>query len=279
MIVVGSAAARAWFPSEFRQPTDLDVWNFQGVPDTNLDEMVREWAPSASEYLPLHREIFNHPKIEEYFYCSAQEHGLATPDELYTIKYSHIFWEKPTTQKWLTHMSDVIFFQQKGCRVREDLFDILYPIWEEKYGSKKCDLTKEAEEFFTDGVVRKYDHDSIHYSVAYTPGKPLYETVMKDGKSVQMDMKKVWALPHELQIKLFREEVYATALERIIIPKGYIGSPGLAYRWALRRTITSLTKGKSARFIVDNIKEFMIPDMDYVSHHRRNSNYLIPLEK
>jgi len=277
MIVVGSAAAKAWYPTEFRDPTDFDVWNFLST-DGQLETLVNQWAPSASYYLHLPREIFNHPKIEEYFHNSLQEHGIATPEELYTIKYSHIFWEKPSTPKWLRHLSDLIFFQQHGCTINEDLFSILYPIWEEQYGSKKCDLTKEANDFFTDGVTRVYDHDSIHYSVAYTPGQPLYETVMKEGASVQMDMGKVWALPKELQIKLFREEVYATALERIMIPKDYRGSPGAAYQWALRRTITSLTKGKSARFIVDNIQEFIRPDMNYVKHHRDNSKYLIPLE-
>ena len=271
MIIVGSVAAKAWYP-EFRDPDDFDVW---ASPEEDVDLLVKEYMPYASQYLPLHREIFYHPKIQEYFggvnYC-------ATPEELYTIKYSHIFWEIPSAPGWKKHLADLIFFQQQGCRIHEGLFDILYPIWEGKHGSKKTDLTKESNQFFDDAVHRKYDHDSVHYSVAYTPGEPLYETVMKDGASVQMDMKKVWALPKDLQVKLFREEVYATALERIMIPKNYRGSPGAAYQWALRRTITSLTKGKSARFIVDNIQEFLHPDMDYVSHHRKNSNYLITLE-
>jgi hypothetical protein len=86
----------------------------------------------------------------------------------------------------------------------------------------------------------------------------------------------MWGLSHEDLVKLFREEVYATALERIVIPKDYRCSPGAAYRWALRRTITSLTKGKSAQFILENFEEFAIPD-DYVSRHLANKSRLVRL--
>src|SRR5690606_15193909 len=126
-------------------------------------------------------------------------------------------------------------------------------------------------------VRRVYDHDSIHDSVAYGE-RPLYESVLKDGHSVQVDMSKVRALPYTEQIKLFREEIYATALERKVIPSDYKCSPRAAYAWALRRTITSLTKGWSARFIVTNYDVFHRPDMDYVARHRSRADRLIPLE-
>lgn len=132
--------------------------------------------------------------------------------------------------------------------------------------------------FFQDAVRRLYDHDSLHRSVAYTPGRPLYEDCLKDGKSVQMDMAKVWALPFEQQVRLFREEIYVTALERLVIPNDYQFSPGRAYQWALRRTITSLTKGKSAQFMVSNFEYFVRPDTDYVRQHMLHSHFLKPLE-
>lgn len=128
--------------------------------------------------------------------------------------------------------------------------------------------------FFEDAVKRVYDHDSLHLSVAYTPGRPIYDECLKDGKSVQMDMAKVWAMPHEKIVQMFREEVYVTALERLVIPSGYRHSPGGAYQWALRRTITSLTKGRSARFLVEHFGEFCKPDVDYVAVHRANASYL-----
>jgi hypothetical protein len=101
-----------------------------------------------------------------------------------------------------------------------------------------------------------------------------------------MDMKKVWALSWADQIKLFREEIYATALERWMIPSDYRFSPAKAYFLALRKTITSLTKGVSSRFIIDNFDVFKHMPIDpnagrawYMSRHFQNRHLLKPLEK
>lgn len=255
-IVIGSTAIRRHFPDFPREPKDFDTFG--------------ETKPEMAA------DTYFHPKMKQYFWTSPNR--FASPDELYTIKLSHAFWELPNGS-WNKHMSDLMFLKHKGCQVIEPLYKVLYEIWTEKHGEKKMMLNQDASDFFDDAVRRKYDHDSVHYSVAYEPGKPMYERVMKDGQSVQTDMKKVWALPFEDCVRLFREEVYATALERIVIPRNYKVSPGFAYHWALRRTITSLTKGKSARFIAENYDLFHRPDMDYVAHHRANSHFLIPLEE
>ncbi len=255
-IVVGSSAIRHHFP-EFREPKDLDC--FSNEPE----------ATAGAE------DSYFHPKMLQHWWKGDSRY--ATPDELMTIKLSHSFWELPNGS-WNKHMADLMFLKGKGCQVIEPLCKLLYEIWLEKHGSKKMDLSKEAEDFFADAVKRKYDHDSLHYSVAYTPGKPLYEKFLKDGHSVDMDMQKVWAAPFQEQVALFREEVYATALERIVIPRNYKVSAGFAYHWALRRTITSLTRGKSARFIAENYDLFHRSDHDYVAHHLANSRFLIPLE-
>lgn len=256
-IVIGSTAIKHHFEDFPREPKDYDCFSN----DPRRDE-----------------DSYFHPKMLQYWWTGSLSPTYATPDELYTIKLSHAFWELPNGS-WGKHMADLMFLKAKGCQVIEPLYKLLYEVWTEKHGSKKMDLSKESEDFFADAVKRKYDHDSLHYSVAYTPGKPLYEKFLKDGHSVDMDMQKVWAAPFEEQVALFREEVYATALERIVIPRNYIGSPGAAYHWALRRTITSLTRGRSARFIAENYDLFHRPDHDYVAHHRRNAHFLIPLEE
>lgn len=252
-IVIGSRAIKHHFP-DFPRDNDYDVFS--------------SWYP------PGNGDVFFDPRLRQYWWKG--EERPATPDELYTIKLSHAFWELPNGS-WNKHMSDLMFLKHKGCEVIEPLYRVLYEIWEEKHGRKVMDLNQDASDFFADAVKRKYDHDSVHYSVAYTPGKPLYESVMEDGESVKTDMRKVWDLSEEDQIRLFREEVYATALERIVIPRDYRVSPGWAYHWALRRTITSLTKGRSARFIAERYDTFHRPDFDYVAHHRANTHFLIPL--
>jgi len=143
-------------------------------------------------------------------------------------------------------------------------------IWRIKEGQS---WKEEPSGFFSDAVKRRFLHDSLHYTVAFGR-RPIYERILRDGASVDVDPKKMWALPHEDLVRLFREEVAATALERILIPTNYRASPGAAYRWSLRRTITSLTKGRSATFIVDNFDEFAIPD-DYMSRHFAKRDRLI----
>jgi len=199
----------------------------------------------------------------------------ATPDELYTIKLSHAAWELPPQGNWEKHMHDAMTLKAAGARVDEDLYQLLYGVWQRQHGAKRVNLQMESDTFFADAVDRAYDHDSLHRSVAYSPGKPIYERVLKPGATVDMDMDAVWAMPFEQQIRLFREEIYVTALERIIIPSSYKRSPGWAYSWALRRTVTSLTKGRSSRFIAENYDIFRTADIDYVRHHRANAHHLI----
>lgn len=199
---------------------------------------------------------------------------FATPNELLTIKLSHTAWELPRTNSWEKHMSDIVFLQGKGAVVDDDLYRMLYSVWQDKHGRKPIMLSDDKSEFFDDAVKRKYDHDSLHRSVAYDPGHPLYDFYLKLGATVEMDMSMVWSEPHDAIVRLFREEVYVTALERKVIPSGYTASPRLAYGWALRRTITGLTKGRSSRFMRENFTEFRSPDSDYVARHRENSHYL-----
>jgi hypothetical protein len=254
ILTVGSTAARVWFP-DWREPKDLDVFTDVEVAGERVEPF---WDESFRNWL------------------APWEERTATPDELYTIKHSHAYWEL-RNGSWNKHMFDLLELERRGARFIPWLHDLLYAVWATRYGHKKVDLTQEAEDFFSDAVTRIYEHDSIHHSVAYTPGRPIYDECLKDGKSVQMDMAKVWAMPVERQLQMFREEVYVTALERLIIPSGYSYSPGAAYQWALRRTITSLTKGESAKFMVTNFHALRRPDMDYVDHHLANKDFLVKL--
>jgi hypothetical protein len=257
-LIIGSTAAHHWF-TDWRKPKDLDVWS---------DETVEEsWAPG--------HKVDNFWDDRLATLIDSPSARYATPDELYTIKHSHAYWELKNGS-WSKHMWDLLELQRRGAQLIPAWHDRLYEVWSDIHGRKMVDLTQEADEFFTDAVKRKYVHDSIHETVAYYD-KPLYDYVLKDGKSVQMDMKKVWALPHDDIVKMFREEVYVTSLERLLIPNDYHYSPGRAYLWALRRTITSLTKGKSARFLVSNYRQMASPDIDYVKKHLDNKEKLVLL--
>lgn len=249
-LIVGSEAANFQFRGEWpRTPKDFDVFSPDAMDDTDVF-----WAPEFEEL------------------WGGQER-FATIDELYTIKMSHIYWSLKNGS-WQKHKGDLIFMKKRGAKVIDSLHSTLYKVWEREYGKKIIDLNQDKAMFFGDAVRRKYDHDSVHYSVSYFP-HPMYTHFLKDGEEVAMDMQKVWSAPFDDQVRLFREEIYATALERKVIPSNYTISPMRAYQYALQLTITNLTKGRSARFIAENLDIFDRPDVDYVQVHKSKADMLI----
>lgn len=202
---------------------------------------------------------------------------VATLDELYTIKVSHIFWDL-RNNTWEKHALDIILMQHHGAKLIEPLYKVLYKVWTEIHGKHKTNLSQTGKNFFNDKVVRIYEHDSIHASVTYYD-KPLYERILADNEEVKVDRSRWDALSFDDKIKCAREEIYATALERLVIPSEYRYSPRRAYAWALRRTVTSLARGWFGLFIVENLEILWNPDVDYVKVHREHSDRLIKLEK
>lgn len=267
-LIIGSMAARYWYPDFPRQPKDIDLF----VPSGSAIDL-------QNRYFDLNGakgDIFAHSDLDHWLAANVTMSRFASPSELYTIKVSHSHWELPN-KSWDKHMFDVVWLKRRGARFLPELYDTLMVVWEQTHGRKKMMLNRSKEDFFSDAVVRIYDHDSIHDSVAYGD-RPMYTYVLKDGAEVDMDMAKVKALPLDDQVKLFREEVYATALERLVIPSGYTHPPRAAYYWALRRTITSLTKGWSSLFMINRYEIFRTPDMDYVARHLSRKDKLISLE-
>lgn len=257
-IVVGSTAARYHLGDRWREPKDYDVFTDRHTIDgENLD-------------------VFWHSAVNKFDGWRGQTRH-ATLNELYTIKLSHSFWELPNGS-WNKHVFDMVKLKDYGAEVEEDLYKVLYSVWEEKHGRKTINLDQDKAAFFDDAVPRLWDHDSIHMSVAYGDA-PIYESILKPDAEVGIDMRALKAMPFDMQVKLFREEIYATALERLVIPRNYEVSPKACYSWALRRTMTRLTKGWSARFIAENYHVFRDPDMDYVAHHKSKSHLLVPFER
>lgn len=263
LTLIGSTAAKVWFP-DFREPRDTDfhapVWHrMEGGTSENLD-------------------VFVDARLGQWAWGN-----IASPAELYTMKVSHSYWEigegPERDRNWKKHMSDIVFFQRKGVEFVPELHDILVPIWKDIHKKNPTNLKQSAGMFFNDAVNRKYDHDSIHDSVAYGD-RPLYESILADGEEVMVDSSKFFdGMDYDTQLKLVREEVYATALERIMIPKDYKFSPTAAYSWALQRTITSLFKNRWATWTVLNYDTLARPDCDYVGRHLKNKDRLIPLKE
>ncbi len=217
------------------------------------------------------------PALEKYAW--ENPNGYATLDELYTIKLSHGYW-KLKNDSWKKHTFDLVQFARAGAKEIPELHSLLYAHWELIHGKKKANLELSPDEFFNAHVDRVYDHDSIHASVAYYQEEgPLFNRILRDNHQVAVDRSKFEAMSQEDKLKLVREEVYATALERRLIPKNYRMSKQAAYDYALTQTITSYTKGWFPRYILNNYDELRRPDKNFVAWHLENKHKLVPLAK
>lgn len=235
-----------------------------------------DWDVLSPNYKPTDRyiaDVFWHESFQEWIPEGTNRY--ATLDELYTLKASHQGWELKNGS-WNKHAYDLIMLKREGAKILDPLYSNLYNVWEGLHGKKVMNLDQDKSEFFDDAVRRTYDHDSLHDSVAYGE-RPVYTRILRDGASVDVDPKKLWALPHAELVQLFQEEIAVTALERIMVPRDYKGSPAAAWLWATRRTVTSLTKGKSSRFLIDNLETFLTPDPNYVQRHLDKKDRLVRL--
>lgn len=258
-ILVGSEALSKVLPNFYRTPGDIDY--FMLTPGVTLP--VTENRKT---------EGFYHPALTSYNWSGE----TASLDELYTIKVSHLFWTLKN-QSWNKHYNDVLYLQQKtDAQFIPELYNILYPIWEEIHGKKETNLEQDPELFFNKNVKRVFEHDSIHASVSYYE-EPLFNRILRDNHEVAVDKSKFDNMPGVMKLQLVREEVYATALERQVIPSGYNMSGREAYGWALKKTFTSFSKGWFALYIVLNLSELSQPDTDFVGYHLENSHRLVKI--
>lgn len=225
VMLIGSKAAKHWFP-EFREPHDTDY-----ISEEEIDNTDSKFCPSFAKV------------IEKY-----PNDSIANPQVLYTLKVSHAFWDI----HWEKTMADIRFFQSKKITLDEELFTHLYHDCELRYGKKQAYLNKSNDDFFKDGVTRKYVHDDIHAAMAFYD-RPLYHRIKKDQDKALTSGDLFLQLSHEDKIKLCQEEIYVTALERFIIPANFERlTPFKSYLDACKLLITSMTKGWFPKFIVEN---------------------------
>ena len=237
-VTIGSVAARANFPDFPRDPADLDV----------ITDGPKEGA-----------EV-HHAKATTAWFTG--RNGFATPDELYTIKASHSFWDV----HWEKTMADIRFFQSKGCKIRPELFDALYSEWEVRHGKKNAHLTVTNERFFSDHVDRVVDHDWLHEQVMYYDA-PMFKKLKTDKGKAMISRRMFEALSHEDQVRTCREEIKVVSVERHGIPSGFTLHPRTAYTRAAKDLIVYMTKGWFPRFIVENWLEMHMPDEN--TYYRR----------
>ena len=232
-ILIGSCALKHWFPDFPRTPKDEDYI----VQEERKNEIVEG----------IRKEYFLNPVFKDY------KHGIMLPDDLYTLKVSHvvgwdIFWEK--------NVWDVRWLKEKGCKLNLDLFYKLYAYWNILHGeSKRSDLEMNAEKFFDNALTCEYSHDWLH-TLLQNP--PTYTKVLKEGAEVEVSEEKFEALSWDEKYALVFEEVAIMSWERW--GKEYYKR---AYKRMLKKFILHHAPIWEAVWIMDNYKELELPRFDY----------------
>jgi hypothetical protein len=236
-LVVGSTAL-SYAGVLFRDPKDVDFW-YSDEPamlgdGKQIPQNIIDAVPYAiNHYAPFVR--------------------YATPDAVYTIKCSHLPWDI----HWEKTANDIIHLKRLGCKIDEKLWWLLYEYWQTVHGDKSfLSLDKNKDDFFNDYVPKVYDHDFLHEIVAL-PNTPVYKEVLKDKEEVLIDKIKFFELPKEKQIQMFKEEIYVIAIERYLLTNGIQYGRHKAYKEAVKKTITNLTKNWASLFIADNLEKFL----------------------
>jgi len=236
-LIMGSVAMRHWFPDFPREPKDIDYISTDNI-QTRAEEHL--WEPEF-----------------QWFLDNNEDDAYLDVDHLLLLKTSHLGWDI----KWEKHVSDVEFLKRKGYSVtNEKQYNILVKAFTRKHGKQWASLKgKDSTTIFEDAVKRKYVHDTIHDAVAYYD-KPLYESLVYEG--VSCSRKGFDNLSYDDKLKLVKEEVYVTALERWLIPNDFKCSKIEAYQKALKKLATTMSSGWFKYFILTNI-DVLRADRDF----------------
>lgn len=248
-LIIGSEAARHWYPDFPRVPSDLDLMVRDAVHVVAEDRVETHWLPEFEEILERNVDPL-----------------YIDPNFLYTLKVSHAGWDI----HWKKTMDDIVFLKSKGCVLDVPLYKKLVKAWIRVHGKRWASLKdQDSESFFDDAVQRKYIHDDIHEAVA-AGGSPMYFKILKDDSGTVMTSKaKFNALTDEEKEILVREEVWVTAIERYLVPSDFTHSFGLAYLKSLKKLATTMSSGWFKMWIIDNFARLRTPGGDaYVLRFR-----------
>lgn len=246
MILVGSKA--------------LEVFGYDIGTRRDTDYIVAKgWVrPEGCDVIEVsedvYSELLNH----------TDQNGVLLPEAMLTLKLSHLPWDN----KWEKHCKHATGLMLSGLYPIESLYQTLKAFWEEVYGDKRfLSVSGSKKEFFDDRwVYYKYDHDLLHVLVS-EDGTPIYTKCLAEGEEVKIDKSKFDNLSEEDKVRMFKEEVMVIAIERWLVNPHWKGKVGIleAYKMALKKVVTSLTKGWATDFILFNLDKFVNPCYDSIN--------------
>jgi len=291
MLLIGSRAAAYW-DDTFRKPKDVDLiaplidihkwamlnkdhieymvptsrWKFKcKLKDGfQIEIEIAEENPS-SQMLWDDRDSF--PTILLVIGKLRFEVKVPTPEVLYWIKRSHIYWNV----HWYKNIADLHELKASCERDELNYWEKIYTARlaenEAKFGPRfTAKLNQPNDKFFAKSeksLKRQFEHDDLHEIVKYYD-RPLYEQFKDDKSKAIMNVVMFHNADYEKKLRCVREEAMVIALERYVIP-GNMSNPVTAYQQALRRICTNLTSGWFREFAIDHWNEINVPDVPYVT--------------
>jgi hypothetical protein len=180
---------------------------------------------------------------------------VPTLDMLFTIKSSHKYL-KNSPHFWKT-VADYHILKHLGAKVRPEYEAFLKLREAETYTYAHPKLNASKDNFFKDDSIDyKYDHDTIHESVARFE-RPAYTYYMKDGAQVQTEKQKFFEVSQDIRLAGVVEEAAVLAIERSLVPHPNVWTPEYAWRFALSKVCSSITSGWFRAFAYEHIPEVL----------------------
>ncbi len=119
---------------------------------------------------------------------------------------------------------------------------------------------------FAHDLIRLYEHDDLHRATCYYD-VPLYRKLKDAPELAYIPRRNFERLDHRDRVRLVREEGFALALERVVIPAEALGIPCRAqdaFVYALHRLSTDMASGWFRDFAIEAFPEAERVDTDYV---------------
>ncbi len=233
-LITGSVAMHHWYPIIKSKPKDIDIITESGIV---LSSSVPSRLGIESHSNPVFSKIL---KINK-------DPVFVDRDILYTIKLSHAQWNI----KWEKTINDILFFESNDdLDLNQELYDELVAYWTTVHGPKRVNLNMSNDQFFTDAVRRKIDHDILHQMVAIYD-EPMHTLIRADKSSPKPD-KALWdALLYKDKMFTAIEEICVVAIERGRLTKESKQSEILiAIMAAYKSLVTTMTKGWFCDFLL-----------------------------
>ncbi len=179
---------------------------------------------------------------------------VPTLDLLFTIKDSHKYKKFQNTSRGFYKTAiDWHVMKNAGACVRQEYEEFGKLRSRESYNYSHPKLNQSKKSFFADDNINyKYDHDTIHQSVALYD-RPAYTYYLKDGQEINCDKAKFFACSRDIQLAGVLEEALTLALERSQIPYPSVMTAEQSFRFALAKVCSSITSGWFRQFAFENM--------------------------